>query len=326
MITSFTNKTFLEWVESRAGKCLVAGPCSVETEEQVLQTALVLKSCGVSLLRGGIWKPRTRPNCFEGLGAIALPWLKAAGRAIAVPVATEVACAAHVEACLKSGIDVLWIGARTTTSPIAIQEIADSLAGVDVPVLVKNPMNPDLELWIGALDRIQRAGVKRVVAVHRGFSTHIPSKYRNRPLWSVALDMRRRMPHIPILCDPSHMSGTRKYIASLSSTALALGFDGLMIESHIAPEKALSDAQQQLTPLQLSSLLDGLPGIATDPQREVMPLAIELSEIEEDMAALEERRHRLLKSLQPEMREYDKSLTERSSQRSQTSAPLEVMS
>jgi chorismate mutase len=292
---------FSNWLTQRKGTCLVAGPCSVESEEQILGTAKELVQCDVTLLRGGIWKPRTRPGSFEGIGEKGLSWLKAAGRATGLPVATEVAIPAHVEQCLKEKIDVLWIGARTTTSPIAVQAIADSLAGIDIPVMIKNPMNPDLGLWIGAIERVRRAGIKRIVAVHRGFSTHIKHKYRNQPLWNIPLELRRRMPEIPILCDPSHICGTQQYIASVAQTALEVGLDGLMIESHWRPEAALSDPGQQLSPAQLAKLLGQIAchvhsGVISG-NREITNLWREIGEIDQDLNALLGRRVSVLRQM-----------------------------
>jgi chorismate mutase len=261
----------------------------VETEEQVVHTAVALARHEVTLIRGGIWKPRTRPGSFEGVGPKGLEWLKAAGEATGLPVATEVATAAHVEECLKADIDVLWIGARTTTNPIMMQKIAESLAGVDIPVMVKNPINPDLELWIGGFERLFQSGVKRVVAVHRGFSTHTRRKYRNQPLWGIPLELRRRLPHIPLLCDPSHICGNRRYIASIAQDAMDSGFDGLMIESHWSPETALSDAEQQLTPLQYGRLIRELVKNSTQVEHselELRNLQREIEEIDEDLSVL----------------------------------------
>ncbi len=290
---------FSLWLESRKERCLVAGPCSVESPEQILGTALELSQLDVTLLRGGIWKPRTRPGTFEGVGAAGLLWLKEAGNAVGLPVATEVARASHVELCLRAGIDALWIGARTTTSPIAVQEIADALAGVDIPVLVKNPMNPDLDLWLGAIERIHRAGVRRIVAVHRGFSTHICQRYRNAPLWSIPQELRSRLPELPILCDPSHIGGSQSYVASLAREALHCGFDGWMIESHWRPAEALSDASQQLTPAQLCRLLAMLREeartCAAGPQ--IASLALRLREVEEDLRSLQAKRQELFVEL-----------------------------
>lgn len=293
---------FSTWFVNRNRLCLVAGPCSVESEEQILGTATELAKSDVTLLRGGIWKPRTKPGSFEGVGEKGLSWLKAAGRAAGLPVATEVATPAHVEQCLIADIDVLWIGARTTTSPIAVQAIADSLAGTDIPVMIKNPMNPDLGLWTGAIERIYRAGIKRIVAVHRGFSTHIKHKYRNQILWSIPLELRCRMPEVPILCDPSHICGARQYIASVAQDAVEIGFDGLMLESHWRPELALSDPGQQLSPDQFVQLVGQIAHNATpraeDRNRKVQNLWREIVEIDEDLSALLSKRGSILRQIE----------------------------
>jgi chorismate mutase len=210
----------------------------------------------VGMIRAGVWKPRTRPNSFEGVGAIGLPWVKRAGRAVGLPVAVEVANSGHVELALKNEIDVLWIGARSTVSPFIVQEIADSLRGVDVPVMIKNPVNPDLELWLGAIERFSAVGITKIAAIHRGFSTYEKSAYRNPPMWEIPIELRRRFPEIPIIVDPSHMGGTRDLIYPLSQQGLDMGFDGLMIEAHITPDKAWSDAKQQVTPERLAEILD----------------------------------------------------------------------
>lgn len=230
---------------------LIAGPCSVETPEQTMETALGLKDLGMHLLRGGIWKPRTRPNSFEGVGSIGLPWLKDAGRAIGVPVTTEVANAKHVYEALRAQIDVLWIGARTTVNPFAVQEVADALRGIDIPVMIKNPINPDLGLWMGAIERLNKVGITKIGAIHRGFSAYGETKYRNRPHWEIPIELKRRVPDLPIVVDPSHITGKRDMIQPMSQKALDLDFDGLMIESHINPDKALSDAKQQITPARM---------------------------------------------------------------------------
>lgn len=239
-------------------KLVIAGPCSVESEEQVMQTALGLKAANIDFLRGGIWKPRTRPNSFEGIGSAGLPWLKDAGDAIGVPVTCEVANAKHVYEALRHRIDVLWLGARTTVNPFAVQEIADALRGVDIPVLVKNPVNPDLALWIGALERINQAGITRLGAIHRGFSTYGDSIYRNRPHWEIPIELKRRIPNLPIIIDPSHISGKRELIYPVSQRAYDLDFDGLMIESHVTPDVALSDAKQQVTPDRFTEIMNQL--------------------------------------------------------------------
>lgn len=227
---------------------VIAGPCSAETEEQVMTTARQLAEKGCHLFRAGIWKPRTKPGGFEGNGETALPWMKQVKEETGMLTATEVATPEHVELALKYGIDLLWVGARTTANPFAMQALADSLQGVDVPVLVKNPVNPDLELWIGALERINRAGIKRLGAIHRGFSSYDKKIYRNLPMWQIPIELKRRYPSIPLVNDPSHIGGRRDLIAPLCQQAMDLGMDGLIIESHCNPDKAWSDASQQVTP------------------------------------------------------------------------------
>ena len=237
---------------------VIAGPCSAETEEQVMTTALQLAKKGCHMFRAGIWKPRTKPGGFEGNGEIALPWMQEVRKETGMLTATEVATPEHVELALKYGIDILWIGARTSANPFAVQALADALKGVDVPVLVKNPVNPDLELWIGALQRINNAGVKRLGAIHRGFSSYDKRLYRNLPMWHIPIELRRRIPSLPILCDPSHIGGARDLIAPLCQQAMDLGFDGLIVESHCNPDCAWSDAKQQVTPDVLDFILDKL--------------------------------------------------------------------
>ena len=235
---------------------VISGPCSAATEEQVMETAKALASKGIKIFRAGIWKPRTKPGGFEGIGVEGLTWLKEVKKETGMLVSTEVATAKHVFEALKAGIDVLWIGARTTANPFAVQEIADALKGVDVPVLVKNPVNPDLELWIGALERINGAGLKRLGAIHRGFSSYDKKLYRNLPQWHIPIELRRRIPQLPIICDPSHIGGKRELIAPLCQQAMDLGFDGLIVESHCNPDCAWSDAKQQVTPDVLDYILN----------------------------------------------------------------------
>lgn len=235
---------------------VIAGPCSAETEEQVMETARGIADKGIKLFRAGIWKPRTKPGGFEGIGAEGLQWLKRVKKETGMYVATEVATKDHVFEALKAGIDVLWIGARTTVNPFAVQEIADALKGVDVPVLIKNPVNPDLELWIGAFQRLYGAGIRRLGAIHRGFSSYDKKMYRNLPLWHIPIELRRRMPNLPIFCDPSHIGGKRELIAPLCQQAMDLSFDGLIIESHCNPDCAWSDASQQITPDVLDYVLN----------------------------------------------------------------------
>lgn len=235
---------------------IIAGPCSAETEEQVMQTATELANRGIRIFRAGIWKPRTKPGGFEGVGEPGLAWLQRVKQETGMYVTTEVATAKHVEAALNVGMDMLWIGARTCANPFAMQEIADALAGVDIPVLVKNPVNPDLELWIGGMERLNNAGVKRMAAIHRGFSSYDKKIYRNLPQWHIPIELRRRIPNLPIFCDPSHIGGKRELIASLSQQAMDLGFDGLIVESHCNPDCAWSDAAQQVTPDVLAYILN----------------------------------------------------------------------
>jgi chorismate mutase len=237
---------------------IIAGPCSAESEEQVMSVASELKNRGITLFRAGVWKPRTRPGCFEGVGQEALQWLQRVKRELDIPVSTEVATAVHVEQALAAGVDLLWIGARTTANPFAVQEIADALRGVDVPVLIKNPVNPDVDLWIGAFERIDNAGVKRLGAIHRGFSAYGEKFYRNAPQWQLPIEFRRRLGNVPMICDPSHIGGKRELVFSLSQQALDLNFDGLMIETHCNPVCALSDARQQVTPDELELILGKL--------------------------------------------------------------------
>lgn len=246
-------------VASEGSPLIIAGPCSAETEEQVIQTALDIKKDNQAhIFRAGIWKPRTRPNSFEGIGREGLGWLQKVKQMTGMPVATEVANVRHVEEALEFGVDVLWIGARTSVNPFSVQEIADSLAGTDVTVLVKNPINPDLALWIGALERLAQAGIKELGAIHRGFSTDAKMAFRNAPKWEMAMNFKKEMPGIPMLSDPSHIGGRRDLLQSLSQKALDLGMNGLMIETHPDPDNAWSDAKQQITPQTLARLLNEL--------------------------------------------------------------------
>lgn len=245
-----------KWNLSNLAPILIAGPCSVESEEQILSIAQSLSRFNITLLRGGIWKPRTRPNSFEGIGIRGLKWLKNAGDSVNLPVTVEVALPEHIEACLKIGINAFWIGARTTPNPFAVQKIADSLKGVDIPVMVKNPICPDIGLWIGALERLNKAGITKLAAIHRGFSTYHKGEFRNDPLWRIPLELRQIFPELPIICDPSHISGQSEKVLSIAQYAFDLLMDGLMIEVHLTPEKALSDAKQQLTPKQFAETIN----------------------------------------------------------------------
>ncbi len=237
---------------------IIAGPCSAESEEQVVQTALALKAEGIQTFRASLWKPRTRPGGFEGVGDIGIPWLQRVAQETDMQVCTEVANAKHIELMLKAGFNTFWIGARTSSSPFAISEIAEALRGEEVNILVKNPINPDLELWEGALLRLVQAGVKNIGAIHRGFSTYGKGRYRNEPLWQIPIELKRRYPNLTIIGDPSHIAGRRDLIESLSRSALSLDFDGLIIESHLNPDCAWSDSAQQLTPRDLGQLLRSL--------------------------------------------------------------------
>jgi len=237
---------------------IISGPCSAESGEQILETARELAGYDIHIFRAGIWKPRTRPDCFEGVGTLGLEWLQQVKKETGMYVTTEVANVKHVYEAVKYGIDILWIGARTTVNPFAVQEIADSLRGMDIPVMVKNPVNPDIELWMGAIERFSKAGIKRIAAIHRGFSSYEKGKYRNPPQWQVAIELKRRLPGLPVLCDPSHMAGNTRLLKDISQKALDLDYDGLMIESHNDPANALSDAAQQITPSELNNMLSGL--------------------------------------------------------------------
>tara|TARA_R110002050_G_scaffold290260_1_gene443781 strand:+ start:110679 stop:111767 length:1089 start_codon:yes stop_codon:yes gene_type:complete len=247
-----------EWLPNHKGPIIVSGPCSAETPHQVIQTAKELANSGkVHILRAGIWKPRTRPNAFEGIGQEALSWLVQAGKETSLKTSTEVATTQHVEQALKAGVDILWIGARTSTNPFSVQAIADALTGIDIPVMVKNPINPDLNLWIGALERINRAGITKLSAIHRGFST-FHQQYRNAPLWEIPLKLKVLFPNLPIINDPSHISGSRTHLKEVAQKAMDLDMDGLMVETHINPDVALSDAKQQLTPENFIQLLSDI--------------------------------------------------------------------
>jgi chorismate mutase len=237
---------------------VIAGPCSAETEEQVMETARQLHGFGIRIFRAGIWKPRTKPGSFEGVGKEGLLWLKRVKEKLGMYVATEVANTRHVHDALAAGVDILWIGARTTANPFAVQEIADALEGTDIPVLIKNPVNPDLDLWIGALERIYNAGVRKIAAIHRGFSSYDEKIYRNLPFWHIPIELRRLMPEVPILCDPSHIGGKRELVGPISQQAMDLNFDGLIVETHPNPDKAWSDTKQQVTPEMLNSILNAL--------------------------------------------------------------------
>lgn len=265
---------------------IIAGPCSAETREQVLQTAAALKDININLFRAGVWKPRTRPGSFEGNGEEALRWLKEVKETYGMQVTIEVAEPAHIDLALKYGIDVLWIGARTTVNPFHVQQLADALQGVDIPVMVKNPVNPDVDLWEGAIERFERAGISKVAAVHRGFSTYQSSSpYRNPPNWVIPIELKRRRPDMYIICDPSHITGTRALVPEIAQKALDMGFDGLMIETHPDPTTAWSDVAQQITPSDLKEMLNNL--IVRRPFTEDMSKGTELEYLRELMNSVD---------------------------------------
>lgn len=273
---------------------IISGPCSAETEEHVMEAARCLAKNGVKIFRAGIWKPRTKPGGFEGVGTDGLKWLKHVKSETGMYVATEVATSKHVFEALKYGVDMLWIGARTSANPFAMQEIADALEGVDIPVLIKNPVNPDLDLWIGAIQRIYNAGIRKIGAIHRGFSTFDKKIYRNLPQWHIPIELHRQIPNLPIICDPSHIGGKRELIAPISQQAMDLNFDGLIIETHCNPDKAWSDASQQVTPDVLDLIINNL--VIRDMNQTTENLANlrkQIDEIDNDLLELLARRMRV---------------------------------
>lgn len=285
---------------------IIAGPCSAETEEQVMTTANELAMKGCHIFRAGVWKPRTKPGGFEGNGEMALPWLKRVKEETGMLVSTEVATPEHVELALKYGLDILWVGARTSANPFAMQALADSLKGVDIPVFVKNPVNPDLELWIGAMERLNQAGIKRLAAIHRGFSSYDKKMYRNLPMWQIPIELHRRIPELPIINDPSHIGGRRELIAPLSQQAMDLGFDGLIIESHCDPDKAWSDAKQQITPDVLDYIL-GLLVIRseTNTTEGISMLRKQIDELDNQVMELLSKRMRVCREIGQYKKEHN---------------------
>ena len=298
--------------ENKAGRPIViAGPCSAESEEQILTTARELAEYEIKIFRAGIWKPRTKPGGFEGIGETGLKWLQRVKKETGMLVCTEVANKAHVEAALNAGIDMLWIGARTSANPFAVQEIADSLVGTDIPVMVKNPVNPDLELWIGALQRIYNAGIHRIAAIHRGFTVYGKHLYRNMPQWHIPIELHRRLPSLQIICDPSHMGGKRELIAPLSQQALDMGFDGLIIESHCDPDCALSDKSQQITPEVLNFILNTL--VVRDNAQSTESLTLlrqQIDQIDNDLIELLAKRMRVSREIGQYKKEHSQSIVE----------------
>lgn len=277
---------------------VIAGPCSAETEEQVIETARALAAEGVRIYRAGLWKPRTKPGGFEGVGAAGIPWLQRVKRETGMYTATEVATREHVDMALRGGVDLLWIGARTAANPFAMQEIADALRGRDVPVLVKNPISPDLELWIGAIERIHNAGIRRLGAIHRGFTSIDRSLYRNHPMWAIPIELHRRLPKLEIFCDPSHIGGRRELIAPLSQQAMDLGFDGLVVEAHCSPDCAWSDKAQQVTPEALAYIIRNLvireQSVTTESLTE---LRAQIDKIDDELLELLARRMRVSRDI-----------------------------
>ncbi|MDR1121600.1 MAG: bifunctional 3-deoxy-7-phosphoheptulonate synthase/chorismate mutase type II [Dysgonamonadaceae bacterium] len=285
---------------------VISGPCSAETEEQVMETARQIASKGISIFRAGIWKPRTKPGGFEGVGSEGLPWLKRVKEETGMYVSTEVATQKHVYEALKYGIDVLWIGARTTANPFAVQEIADALAGTDIPVLVKNPVNPDLELWIGAIERLFNAGIRKLGVIHRGFSSYDKKLYRNLPQWHIPIELRRRLPELPMICDPSHIGGKRELIAPISQQAMDLNFDGLIIESHCCPDCAWSDKEQQITPDVLDYVLNLLVIRDTNQTTEnLVELRKQIDELDEQLLETLSKRMRISQEIGTYKKEHN---------------------
>src|SRR5690554_1087889 len=280
---------------------VIAGPCSAETEEQTLATARLLSAIGVKVFRSGIWKPRTRPGAFEGVGSIGLPWLKRVKEETGMFIGVEVANAHHVYEAIKYGVDIMWIGARTSANPFAVQEVADALKGIDIPVLVKNPVNPDLELWIGAFERLNNAGITQLAAIHRGFSTYDKSEFRNHPQWQIPIELRRRFPEIPIITDPSHIGGKRSLIAEICQEAMDLSFDGLIIETHCNPDKAWSDASQQITPETLKGILDNLvlrrPKIGDTPRNTLDELRKQIDKLDNQLLDILKERMKISEAI-----------------------------
>ncbi len=290
---------------------VIAGPCSAETEEQVMTTARQLAGKGCHMFRAGVWKPRTKPGGFEGNGEKALPWMKQVKDETGMLTATEVATPEHVELALKYDIDILWVGARTSANPFAMQSLADSLKGVDVPVLVKNPVNPDLELWIGALERINGAGIKRLGAIHRGFSSYEKKLYRNMPMWQIPIELHRRIPNLPIINDPSHIGGRRDLIAPLCQQAMDLGMDGLIVESHCSPDEAWSDASQQVTPDILDYILSMLVIRDTVAQGDTLTsLRKDIDELDNELIDLLAKRMRISRKIGEYKKEHDMAIVQ----------------
>lgn len=309
------NLTPIEkWFPELDEQFAISGPCSAESEEQMLTIARELvKLRNVKIFRAGIWKPRTRPNAFEGVGVVGLKWLKKVKEETGLLTSTEVANASHVEQAIKHGVDILWVGARTTVNPFSVQEIADALQGYDIPVMVKNPVNPDLQLWIGALERINQAGITKLGAIHRGFSPLSKSEYRNDPTWKIPVELKRLIPDLPIVCDPSHIAGNRLLIEPVSQKAFDLQMYGLMIECHHDPDNALSDAKQQITPKTLSKMLDRLVPRATgtediDYEMHLKALRSKIDKIDADLMETISSRMQIAEEIAKHKKEHNISI------------------
>ncbi len=309
------NPIWSEWISGylKNQPFTIAGPCSAETEQQVLETARLLKKVGVPIFRAGIWKPRTRPGGFEGVGEIGLNWLKRAKEETGMLLATEVATPHHVKLALENDVDVLWVGARTTVNPFAVQELADELKDTEKIVLVKNPVNPDLALWIGAIERLHKAGIQKLGAIHRGFSVYNPTKYRNIPEWQIPLELQARFPDLPLICDPSHISGDRLLVGEISQQALNLGFDGLMIETHITPDEAWSDAAQQVTPNSLLEILKKLKikkayDSSEDFKRKIEGYRLQIDALDEKLIEILSKRMEIAERVGVLKQDYDVTL------------------
>ena len=303
-----TNEIVKQWGFPVDNMFLVAGPCSAESEQQMLETAHALAGKGVSFMRAGIWKPRTRPGSFEGVGLKGLGWLDRVRSETGLKIGTEVAEPSHVEACLEYGLDVLWVGARSTTNPFSVQAIADALRGTDVPVFVKNPMSADIGLWIGAIERLANAGLTRLGAIHRGVSSSLEMRYRNAPAWKMPIELMRLMPEVPIICDPSHICGKADLISTIAQQAMDLLFDGLMVEVHPDPPSALSDAAQQLTPDQFLSMIGNLN--LPNEQSDSTHFINSISELREDVDELDSKMLELLGKRMEIVREMGQLKTE----------------
>ena len=302
------------WLRTKDIPTVIAGPCSVESEDQLLETALGLAATGkVDIIRGGIWKPRTRPGTFEGIGVSGLPWMKRVKQETGLPITVEAAKAGHAEMCMEFGVDIIWVGARTTVNPFAVQELAEALRGCDIPVLIKNPIHPDLSLWMGAVERFERVGIEKLGVIHRGFSNAGEKVYRNRPMWQMAIDFMQKRPELPMVCDPSHICGRRDLLAEVSQKAVDLNFDGLMIESHRDPDNAWSDAKQQITPKVFGEMVTGFKARFNkendkEVQNSLEYLRSEISEIDTDILNLLADRMKVARKIGQYKKENDMTI------------------